>query len=333
MTDRAGNITAETWTGFSMSQGVTIGNQTIYVRPVGAPRNAGAARGSSQNAHATIQDGIDAAAAIGGGSVIITNGTYPITTPIHPKPSVSLIGESVGKVILNGQGNASLDLLLLSDAGNDISNQQFSLDMIANLTFINARAGIVKSSTSFNTYNFTIANCIFYQLSGEAIKLENLDLNAKIIQNTIYDCGSGIILTNYPNRWDPATTLDDPAYQFQCRNNLVLNTLGTGQKGIELTGIRGLRTQARNGWNDAYGFKNNFGGSDDYSTVRLPGEISAAAILNRKTALDFSLHYASRGAHEGDPLTEDSDGSRRDMGAVIDSYKINGIHDWNALNY
>ncbi len=328
VTDLAGNTYHDSLGTFKMKKDSYVNNNTVFVRPHDAPRDLFAELGSYNNAYDSIQNAIDTLHAAGSGTVFVMNGTYPISTSILPKPNINLVGESVGNVILDGQDNSALNIMMVNDATNaNFSNTQFQMTCISNLTFANARAGIYKTGT-FNTYNFAITNCLFYNLSYNALHLANLDLNVRIMQNSVIDCQSGIYLANYPNRADAQSIVDNPDYRFELRNNMVVNRSGTGTTGIEISNIQGLRIKGRSGWNNSHGYLTNFNGTDNYTTLRFPGETSQPVSFMLTHPFDFGLQPGSRGAGEGDPLTGNTDGSRRDIGAFINTSGSTAASCW-----
>ncbi len=326
--DCAGNMYHDSLCTFRMKKDAFVNNNTVFVRPSDAARNLSSEVGSYENAYESIQAAIDTVHAAGSGTVFIMNGTYSITTSILPKPNINLVGESIGNVILDGQGNNGLDIILANNASNaNFSNTQFSKTFITNLVFANARTGICKTG-SFNAYNFAITNCLFYNFSSEALHIANMDQNVNIMQNTVVDCQSGIYLSDYPNRVDAQSIVDNPDFRFEIRNNMIVHRNGTGTTGIEISNIQGIRLKGRSGFNNSYGFLDNFKGTDNYTAQRLRGEISQPVDFMLTHTYDFRLQPTSHGVGEGDPLTGNADGRRRDIGAFFNTPPPTAVTSW-----
>ena len=151
------------------------------------------------------------------------------------------------------------------------------------------------------------------------VDISHLSGTVSVIQNTLVDCNSGILLHHWPDIGDPREQLVNPKYVFELKNNIVYHTGGTGTIGIQLDDILSFRSKRRSGWNNVYGYSHCFKGSYNYDTARLEGEISKPVDFILDTPLDFRLQTASPGVGEGDPLTRKSSGARRDMGAFFDA--------------
>ena len=319
--DKAGNLFRDAITTFYMKKEGSISNNAVYVAPSEYSRNTSSETGSWENPYVSIQSAINAASSLGWGTVFILNGTYDISSSLYPENNVSIVGESVGGVIFDGNGNTSLSILVADDShGSGFSSTLVEITAISNLCFVNAGIGIEKNSGS-NASNFAITNCIFYNMASAAIDIVEMDETVQIVQNTIVDCTSGILLDTYPDRSDPETTLDNPLHRFEVRNNIVVKRNGTGSRGIVLSDVQGYRSKPRSGWNNVKGYTQNYSGYDSYGWQRLPGEISEEVNFNLASTYDFSLQPTSSCVGEGDTSTFNADGSRRDMGAFINTPK------------
>lgn len=295
-------------------------NNTLFVRrPAGEdtrPRNAGAPKGSFHNPYDTVAQAVAAAPEFAGYTIVVGRGVHPIAVPIRLFPGVAITGEAVGESILDGQGLA-VDLIL-----DDAFAYRLQDVTISNLVFRNAHSGIRKTSTHDHTWHVTISNNIFHDLTGVAIDYRLMRGWAKIEQNTVDACGAGIRIVDY----SPFTAAED----IVLRNNTVTNCAGTG---IDLSNVANLRTRGRSGWNNAHGNGANFagngaGGGDSYASVRLPGEISSPPEF-RGPSRALLPHSALVKA--GDPWTQNANGTRRDIGAVINTPGAVGpVHGWGV---
>jgi len=311
---------------FRLHRTSTIQYQAVFVGPEDYPRNLSAEEGSGMNPFLSIQEGIDTAKSrFNGGTVFLLAGTYPVLSTIYLKTNVHLVGENVGRVILDGKGNASLNILEFNEITTSLTS-----NYISQITFAKAGRGITKTVTD-RTCNILILNCLFYNLSLEAVSLTNLNYDIKITQNSVIDCGSGFILNNYPDDWCPDCVLDDPKYCFEIKNNLVYNRTGNGYRGIRLENISRLGEKGRSGWNNSFGYSYNFSGQSNYSDSRLPGEMSIPTQFILESVYDFRLVPGARCTREGDTFSSNMDGSRRDIGAFIDTPSLTKVRTW--MNY
>jgi hypothetical protein len=323
--DHSGNRLGKSIGVYRLHKTDTIQYGVVFVAPLDYLRNLSAEEGSGLNPFDSIQEGIDTVKSrFNGGTVFLLEGTYSVLSTIYLKTNVHLVGESVGRVILDGQGSTSLNILEFNEITTSLTS-----NYISQLTFANAGRGITKT-VSDRTCNTVILNCLFYNLFLEALSLTNLNYNIQIMQNSVIDCGSGFFLNNYPDDWCPDCVLDDPKYCFEIKNNLVYNRTGTGYRGIHLENIAGFAEKGRSGWNNSFGFSYNFSGQSNYSNSRLPGEISLHTQFMLESTYDFRLQSGFRCTREGDPFSSNLDGSRRDIGAFINTPPPMAAKTWMA---
>lgn len=314
--DNAGNISHGQIGLFRIIKDSSVVDNTVYIAPASYTRIPTSQLGSYENPYTSIQIAIDTVAETGLGTVFILDGTYTITSSIILKSYVNLVGERLGNVILDGNGDDDLYIIR-----SDVDSNESGTNTISRITFTNAMIGIFGSSP---TNTISIVNCLFYNMSECGIYLVNLCYNTNISQNTCINCNTGILLLLYYN---PERIISP----FVFRNNLVYHLSGTGYAGIQLYGMPIYESTSRCGWNLCYGFLNNFLGSGDYETERLEGEISGPVTFQMEHPLDFRLIPGSLGTKQGDPLTSNQDGSIRDIGAFIDTPSITRAKNW--MNY
>lgn len=304
-----------------------IYQRTVFVRPPGDPRDGLASLGSYLNAYSNIQTAVNAANALGGGTVLIMNGTYPLSASISLPNYVSVVGESVGGVLLDGQGGA-FNIFSDSAPGHRFGN------ILSNLAFANAQA-IYSGPSSYGTWDVTLSNCVAYNLSGIAFTIPlRMDKNVMLVQNTIVNCGGGFDLDGFYPEFPLAIGTG-----FLLQNNIVVGCSGTG---IRLDNVKPVYTSGRSGFNLSQGNGTDFAGNGDgviaggYASTRLTGEISMTpqfeGTIPYTSPLELKLEPGSRGTHEGDPWTENADTQRRDMGAFINTAdSVNAVRTWSVF--
>jgi hypothetical protein len=330
ITDSAGNITEQDATVFGMiyttaEMGTLWGNNRWVRRPPGEddrPRNAGAPLGTFHNPYSDIQTAIEVVRGLGSGTVMIGEGVWPISTPLFSGRNINVTGEGVGQTILDGGGTATS--IFIDDTGAS----RFEECAISNLVLRNAAAGIRKTNAN-PSYNYSITNCIFYDIAGTALDLPVNRGRVDVSGHTIVDCGNGIRMTNY----QPFV----PADRFYFRNNLVSNCTTDG---IRLDSIQGLYTSRYTGYNLSTGSTTDFVGSGDGSTAyasnRLPGELSSSALFLAYPPVnvnDMRLRGDSPARQTGQPTTENEDGSRRDIGAFLGTPPDAAVAEWTEYSF
>jgi hypothetical protein len=327
--DFAGNVGEMNAPAFGMiytaaDMGTSWNNVRWVRRPAGEDtrsRNAGSPLGTFSNPYSDIQTAIDAARTQGFGTIMIGEGVWPLSTPlVGGRRSVHITGEGVGKTILDGGGTLSA---IFSDTTLG-SNQEENVT--SNLVLRNAQRGFYKTNTA-SSYNFVLSNCIIYNMTGTALDIPTLQGNVTITGNTIANCGAGIRLVNY--------TPFGPTNRFVFRNNLVANCAG---EGIRLNAITGLYANSYVGYNLSTGNGTNFIGTGDgttsYASNRLPGETSGAVefiAYPATTPEDLKLRSNSVAYRSGHPMNQNSDSTRRDIGAWIDTSPSAAVADWSTL--
>lgn len=128
-----------------------------------------------------------------------------------------------------------------------------------------------------------------------------------------------------------------PADRFFFRNNLVSNCT---TEGIRLDGIQGLYASRYTGYNLSTGNTTDFVGTGDgstsYASGRLPGEFSSSALFLTypPTAVDdMRLRGDSPARQMGHVTTENTDGSRRDIGAFLNTPPDAAVAEWTEFNF
>lgn len=116
----------------------------------------------------TIQEGIDAAAAAGGGTITVRAGTYGDALTL--RAGVTLRGEETARTILAGvitaQGGGTLQRFTVRGSGASFSNAP----------------------------NLNLSNNVFHSVSGAALQVRDC-ANVAIVNNTFYGNGTGLTLT------------------------------------------------------------------------------------------------------------------------------------------
>ncbi|MBX3728141.1 MAG: right-handed parallel beta-helix repeat-containing protein [Candidatus Sumerlaeia bacterium] len=315
--DRAGNLAAvaHPLTGIDDTTNArqSVVQNSVWVRRPAPedtrPRNAQAQLGSFENPHGTVAAAFAAIAGLSAPrAVVVGRGVHPVTSSLSILPGTTLIGEEPGACILDGQGNP-ITLIRFEGAG------VFYTDItIANLVFRNAAGGIRQVAGVASWENVT-ANNVFHGLTGTAIELGNIGGNQQIVQNTIVQCGAGVVLNGYFTFGSTDS--------LRLRNNLVAGCAGVG---IQLDNVHALRTRGRSGHNNAFFNGTNFAGAGmpadtgTYTTMRLPGELAFPPLfaLDEVGAASFRLGTNSPLLRAGDPWGSTLDGQRRGIGALFD---------------
>ncbi len=314
-TDLAGNMREIDSDTFGMiyttaEMGTSWGSVRWVRRPPGEdprPRDGSKPLGTFHNPYSDIQTAMNAAIP-NYGVIMIGEGIWPISTPLRSNRSLHVTGEGVGRTILDGGGTVSS--IFIDDTGAS----KFEECNIANLVLRNAMAGIRKTNGNVS-YNYSITNCVFNNITGTALDLPNNRGNVEVSQNTIAGCGNGIRMTNY----QPF----NPPDRFIFRNNIVAFCTG---EGIRLDAIQNLYTNDYLGYNLSHGNGTNWVGSGDgstsYASNRLTGEVTTAPqfiAYPPSIPADLRIQGTSPAYRTGHTRTEHQDASRRDMGAFINT--------------
>lgn len=223
----------------SISESGTFLNQTIIV-----------SEGES------IQAAINSAAR--GDTIFIKNGTY--SERILVNKSISLIGESIEGVILDGKGAYTYMLNILAD---DVRLERFTLRNISSLigsTIIHI----------LNRGNVTIQNCKF-EIGYYGVMLTN-SCNCKLFNNKISNCYAGIklhsssrnntLIGNIVFNNTFGIYVDNSAQNLIFHNNFISNTYSYWTDGSENYWDKG-HPSGGNHWSDYSGLDQHRGSNQN----------------------------------------------------------------------
>lgn len=165
--------------------------------------NTGKIFTSGANAATVIQATLNQIETLGGGSVLLKNGTYTLTAGLVKSPRVNIEGEGVATILSMGVGVADYAITVTTNY-----NVFYRSGTIQNLTIIGnaASSGGIHTIDTFNT---KINNVVIKDFSvGSGIVLENSSYwtEGYIVSNVqIWSCLKGIRFLN-SNGVDPLCT-------------------------------------------------------------------------------------------------------------------------------